>query len=120
MAVPLFDTATPLAPLESEIAAKVAEIIASKRFIFGPEVSAFEREFADYIGTKHALGVANGTDALEMILRATGIGDGDEVILPANSFIATAEAVVRAGARPVVTPAPDDAGDVARIGEAAR
>ena len=90
MAVPLFDTATPLAPLESEIAAKVAEIIASKRFIFGPEVAAFEDEFARYIGTKHAIGVANGTDALLLALRALDVGPGDEVIVPSFTFFASA------------------------------
>jgi dTDP-3-amino-3,4,6-trideoxy-alpha-D-glucose transaminase len=101
MAVPLFDTATPLAPLESEIAAKVAEIIASKRFIFGPEVSGFEDEFACYVGTKHALGVANGTDALLLALRALGVGPGDEVIVPSFTFFASAEPVALLGARPV-------------------
>ena len=101
MAVPLFDTATPLAPLESEIAAKVAEIIASKRFIFGPEVSAFEEEFARYIGTGHALGVANGTDALLLALRALDVGPGDEVIVPSFTFFASAEPVALLGATPV-------------------
>ncbi len=72
MAVPLFDTATPLAPIDAEIRAKVNEVIDSKRFIFGPEVDAFEREFAAYIGTEHAVGVANGTDALLLALRALG------------------------------------------------
>lgn len=101
MAVPLFDTATPLAPLEPEINAKVAEIIASKRFIFGPEVEAFEREFAAYIGTKHAIGVANGTDALLLALRALGVGPGDEVIVPSFTFFASAEPVALLGATPV-------------------
>jgi dTDP-4-amino-4,6-dideoxygalactose transaminase len=101
MAVPLFDTSTPLAPLESEIAAKVAEIIASKRFIFGPEVSAFEAEFASYIGTKHAIGVANGTDALLLALRALDVGPGDEVIVPSFTFFASAEPVALLGAKPV-------------------
>ena len=100
MAVPLFDTATPLAPLESEIAAKVAEIIASKRFIFGPEVSAFEDEFARYMGTEHALGVANGTDALLLALRALDVGPGDEVIVPSFTFFASAEPVALLGATP--------------------
>src|ERR687898_846116 len=96
MAVPLFDTSTPLAPLESEIAAKVAEIIASKRFIFGPEVSAFEDEFARYVGTKHALGVANGTDALLLaLLGATPIWCD----IDPSTFLMTAEHV-----REVLTP----------------
>src|SRR5205085_8463473 len=63
-------------------------------------VSDFEREWAEYCGTSHAVGVANGTDALLLILEALGIGGGDEVVLPANTFFATAEAVVRAGAVP--------------------
>ncbi len=82
MAVPLFNTSAPLEPIDAEIRAKVNEIIDSKRFIFGPEVEGFEREFADYIGTNHAVGVANGTDALLLALRALGVGPGDEVIVP--------------------------------------
>ena len=69
-------------------------------FIGGPEVERFEREFAAYCGTQACVGVANGTDALELILTGLGIGRGDEVILPANTFIATAEAVCATGARP--------------------
>jgi dTDP-4-amino-4,6-dideoxygalactose transaminase len=70
------------------------------RFIGGPEVELFERDFATYCGTKACIGVANGTDALELILSGLGIGRGDEVIVPANTFIATAEAVCATGARP--------------------
>jgi dTDP-4-amino-4,6-dideoxygalactose transaminase len=69
-------------------------------YIGGPEVERFEREFASYCGTRACIGVANGTDALELILVGLGIGRGDEVILPANTFIATAEAVCATGARP--------------------
>ena len=101
MAVPLFDTSTPLAPIDAEIRAKVNEIIDSKRFIFGPEVEAFEREFAAYIGTSHAVGVANGTDALLLALRALGVGPGDEVIVPSFTFFASAEPIVLVGATPV-------------------
>jgi len=70
------------------------------RFIGGPEVERFEDEFATYCGTRACIGVANGTDALELILSGLGIGYGDEVIVPANTFIATAEAVCATGARP--------------------
>jgi dTDP-4-amino-4,6-dideoxygalactose transaminase len=70
------------------------------RFIGGPEVELFERDFATYCGTTACIGVANGTDALELILSGLGIGRGDEVIVPANTFIATAEAVCATGARP--------------------
>ncbi len=70
------------------------------RFIGGPEVELFERDFATYCGTTACIGVANGTDALELILSGLRIGRGDEVIVPANTFIATAEAVCATGARP--------------------
>ena len=76
------------------------EVTASSSFIGGRHVERFEEQWAAYCGTKHAVGVANGTDALQLTLRALGIGAGDEVIVPANSFIATAEAVVLAGAVP--------------------
>jgi dTDP-4-amino-4,6-dideoxygalactose transaminase len=72
----------------------------SSTFIGGPSVERFETAWASYCGTAHAIGVANGTDALELTLRALGIGPGDEVVVPANTFIATAEAVVQAGATP--------------------
>jgi dTDP-3-amino-3,4,6-trideoxy-alpha-D-glucose transaminase len=101
MAVPLFNTSDPLKPIDAEIRAKVNEIIDSKRFIFGPEVEGFEREFADYIGTEHAVGVANGTDALLLALRALGVGPGDEVIVPSFTFFASAEPIALLGAIPV-------------------
>ena len=82
MAVPLFDTATPLAPLRPQIDAAIASVIDGSRFILGPEVSAYEREFADYVGASHAIDVANGTDALTVALRAMGVGPGDEVVVP--------------------------------------
>jgi dTDP-4-amino-4,6-dideoxygalactose transaminase len=101
MPVPLFDTATPLAPIDAQIRAKVNEVIDSKRFIFGPEVEAFEAEFAAYIGTSHAVGVANGTDALVLALRALDVGPGDEVIVPSFTFFASAEPIALLGATPV-------------------
>jgi dTDP-4-amino-4,6-dideoxygalactose transaminase len=76
--------------------------VASGAFVLGPDVKEFEREFADFSNVAHCVGVANGTDAIELALRARGIGRGDEVILPANTFMATAEAVMRAGAKPVL------------------
>ncbi len=75
-------------------------VLADGRFIGGPEVETFEARFAEYCGTEHCVGVANGTDALELILAALGIGPGDEVIVPANTFVATVEAVCAVGARP--------------------
>jgi dTDP-4-amino-4,6-dideoxygalactose transaminase len=101
MAVALFDTATPLAPLREAILAKIAEVVTGGRFVLGPEVQAFETEFAAYLGVRHVIGVANGTDAIVIALRALGIGPGDEVVVPSFTFYATAEAIVDAGARPI-------------------
>src|SRR4029077_8962314 len=78
-----------------------AEVLESGRFIFGPEVEAFEHESAAYLDVPYAMGVANGTDALVLSLEAMGIGAGDEVICPSFTFYATAEAIARAGATPV-------------------
>lgn len=101
MPVPLFDTATPLAPLRAQLDAAIAGVLDSGRFILGPEVAAFEGELAGYTGSAHAIGVANGTDALTIALRAMGVGPGDDVVVPSFTFYATAEAVVPTGARPV-------------------
>src|SRR3954447_8045532 len=101
MGVPLFDTTTPLAPLRARIDAAIAGVLDSGRFILGPEVTAFEAEFAAYCGARHAVGVANGTDALTIALRALGVGPGDEVVVPSFTFYASAEAIPPTGARPV-------------------
>jgi dTDP-4-amino-4,6-dideoxygalactose transaminase len=101
MAVPLFDTSAPLAPLRSAIAERVAAVLADGQFILGPEVEAFERELAAYLGVAHVIGVANGTDAITIALRALGVAPGDDVIVPSLTFYASAEAIVNAGARPV-------------------
>jgi dTDP-4-amino-4,6-dideoxygalactose transaminase len=101
MRIPLFDTATPLAPLMPEIQRRVADVLTAGRYILGPEVQAFEREFADYLGVQHVVGVANGTDAITIALRAMGVAAGDEVVVPSLTFYASAEAVAGAGARPV-------------------
>jgi dTDP-4-amino-4,6-dideoxygalactose transaminase len=97
----LFDTRTPLAPLRGEIDAAIAEVLEDGRFILGPNVAAFESEFAAYCGAGHAVGVANGTDAITIALRALGVGAGDDVVVPSFTFWASAEAIVNAGARPV-------------------
>jgi dTDP-4-amino-4,6-dideoxygalactose transaminase len=99
--VPLFDTTTALEPLRAQIDAAIADVVAQRQFILGPQVAAFEEEFAAYCGTRHAVGVANGTDALTIALRAMGVGPGDDVIVPSFTFYATAEAVPATGARPV-------------------
>ncbi|MEA2157525.1 MAG: hypothetical protein QOE11_3665 [Solirubrobacteraceae bacterium] len=101
MPVPLFDTATPLAPLRAQIDAAIAGVLDSGRFILGPQVAGFEGDFAAFCGAGHAIGVANGTDALTIALRAMGVGPGDDVVVPSFTFFATAEAIVPTGARPV-------------------
>jgi len=100
--VPFLDLRAQLVPLRQEIDAAIGRVVDSCAFVLGEEVSAFEAEFAEFCGVPYAVGVDSGTSALHLILRALGIGPGDEVILPANTFIATAEAVSLAGARPVV------------------
>jgi dTDP-3-amino-3,4,6-trideoxy-alpha-D-glucose transaminase len=101
MGVPLWQTSELLAPLQGELRAAVERVIDSGRFILGPEVQAFEREFADWCGAGHAIGVANGTDAITIALRAMGVGPGDDVLVPSFTFYASAEAIAPTGARPV-------------------
>ena len=101
MAVTLFDMETPLAPLRPAILERLAAVVASRAFILGPEVEAFESEFAAYLGVRHVVGVANGTDAITIALRALGVRPGDDVVVPALTFYASSEAIVNAGARPV-------------------
>ncbi|HEV3046923.1 MAG TPA: DegT/DnrJ/EryC1/StrS family aminotransferase [Solirubrobacteraceae bacterium] len=101
MGVPLFDTSGPLVPLRAELRAAVERVLDSERYILGPEVGAFEREFADYCGAAHAVGVANGTEAITIALRALGVGPGDEVVVPSFTFYASAEAIPATGATPV-------------------
>jgi dTDP-4-amino-4,6-dideoxygalactose transaminase len=101
MPVPLFDTRTPVEPLIPAIEAKVGEVIQASKFILGPELEAFERELAAYLGARHAIGVGNGTDAITLVLRALGVGPGDEVVVPSFTFYASAEAIPLTGARPV-------------------
>lgn len=99
MPVPLF--AASLAAHQNRIAARLAEVAASGRYILGPEVAAFEEELAAYLGVRHCVGVASGTDAIAIALRALGVGPGDEVVVPSFTFYATAEAVASFGAVPV-------------------
>jgi dTDP-4-amino-4,6-dideoxygalactose transaminase len=99
--VPLFDTSTPVYGLRAELRAAIERVLDSERYILGPEVSAFEGEFAEYCGARHAVGVANGTDAITIALRAMGVGPGDEVVVPSFTFYASAEAIPPTGARPV-------------------
>jgi dTDP-4-amino-4,6-dideoxygalactose transaminase len=107
--IPLVDLSAQHAAVAEEVAEGWREVLARTAFINGPQVAAFEEEFAEFSMTRHCVAVANGTDAIEIALRALGVGPGDECILPANTFIATAEAVCRAGARPVLVDCADDA-----------
>src|SRR5947208_12843230 len=101
MAIPHVDVKAQYAPLSPELQDAFARTLESGRFIFGPEVEAFEREAAAKLGTQDAVSCANGTDALVLVLDAMEIGPGDEVICPAFTFYATAEAIARRGATPV-------------------
>jgi dTDP-4-amino-4,6-dideoxygalactose transaminase len=100
--IPLVDLQAAHAEVADEVAVGFKRVLADTAFIGGEEVAGFEREYAAFTGVAHCVGVANGTDALELALRAVGVGPGDEAILPANTFIATAEAVARVGARVVL------------------
>jgi dTDP-4-amino-4,6-dideoxygalactose transaminase len=100
--VPFQDMPQQIQNLRAELDAAIAGVLRHGQFILGPEVAAFERAWADACGVKQAIGVGSGTDALQLTLRALGIGPGDEVITVANSFIATAEAVSYTGATPVL------------------
>jgi dTDP-4-amino-4,6-dideoxygalactose transaminase len=100
--IPLVDLAAQHAEVDEEVRRGLDEVFATTAFIGGPQVTEFERAYAAEIGVAHCVGVANGTDALELALRAVGVTPADEVILPANTFIATAEAVGRIGATPVL------------------
>jgi dTDP-4-amino-4,6-dideoxygalactose transaminase len=99
--IPLVDLAAQHREIAPEVDEGFASVIAGSTFVGGEEIQAFEREFAAFVGIEHCVAVANGTDALELMLRAAGVGRDDEVIVPTNTFAATALAVVRTWARPV-------------------
>jgi len=101
MTIPMVDLSAQYQALKAEIDAGLAATLNATQFILGPNVRAFEEEAAAYLGVKHAIGVANGTDALHLALLAAGIKEGDEVITSPFTFIATAEAIRYVGARPV-------------------
>ena len=105
--IPVLDLAAEQALLRPELDAAWARVLDGNALILGPELRAFEAEFAAYCGTTHALGVGNGLDAITLALRALGIGPGDQVIVPAHTFVATWLAVMAVGATPVpCEPAP--------------
>jgi dTDP-4-amino-4,6-dideoxygalactose transaminase len=101
-AVPFVDLGWQHDQIADEVADGFDRVLGATAFVKGPDVAAFEEEFAAFCGVDHCVGVANGTDAVELALRAVGVGPGDEVVVPANTFIASAEAIVRLGARPVL------------------
>ena len=99
--IPFLDLGAQHLPLGDDLRAAAARVLASERFILGPEVAAFERELAAELGVAEAVGVSSGTDALTALLMAAGVGPGDEVVTTPYSFFATVESIVRLGARPV-------------------
>ncbi|MBF0300881.1 MAG: DegT/DnrJ/EryC1/StrS family aminotransferase, partial [Oligoflexia bacterium] len=101
MNVPFVDLKTQYLAIKEEVLPGVHKVFEKCNFILGEEVANFENDFAKFIGTKYAVGVATGTDALHLSVRALGIGPGDEVIVPANTFIATPLGVTLTGATPV-------------------
>jgi dTDP-4-amino-4,6-dideoxygalactose transaminase len=100
--VPFVDLRAQFNALREEVVPRMMQVVESASFILGPDVAAFEEHFATYVGTAHCIGVESGTAALELALAALKIGRGDEVIIPANTFIASALAVSNVGATPVL------------------
>ncbi len=101
-AIPFVDLARVHEPIREELDAALAAVIDPGAFILGPDVAAFEREWADFCGVAHAVGVGSGTAAIALVLEALGVGPGDEVIVPALTFIATVLPVLHLGAKPVL------------------
>lgn len=120
MQIPMVDLKIQYRQLKTEIDAGISKVLDSAHFVLGPEGTDFEKEIAEYLNVRHAIGVASGTDALHLALRAAGLGPGDEVITSPFTFIATAEAIAYVGATPVfVDIAPDTFNiDVAQVAAA--
>ncbi|WP_166136645.1 DegT/DnrJ/EryC1/StrS family aminotransferase [Nocardioides ochotonae] len=106
--VPLLDLALQNARIRDDARRAMDRVCDSGAFVLGPQVARFEDAYAAFCGVEHAVGVGNGTDALHLALRAAGVGPGDEVVVPANTFVATAEAVVLAGAELVLVDCDED------------
>ncbi|HEV3470435.1 MAG TPA: DegT/DnrJ/EryC1/StrS family aminotransferase [Pyrinomonadaceae bacterium] len=112
MTVPFVDLQAQYRAIKSEIDEAIQRVLDTSAFVLGREVEEFERAFAAYVGAEFCVGVANGTAAIQLALEACGVGPGDEVIVPANTFIATAEAVSAAGARPVFADCDPDTSNI--------
>ncbi len=108
MNIPLVDLKWQHQQIKEEVNEGFEEVMSTGAFIMGPPVHQFENDFAEFCGVKHCVGLGNGTDALEIAMRALGIGQDDEVILPANTFVASALAVMRCGAKPVLVDCDDN------------
>ena len=106
--VPFVDLKAQYQTIRDEIRAEVDNVFESAQFVLGDAVAEFERDFASYLGVKHVIGVGSGLDALRLALEAAGVGAGDEVIIPANTFIATALGVSATGAKPVLVDCRED------------
>ena len=102
MLVPFLDLKTQYLALKEEVLHATDDVFSQTAFVLGPQVKRFEESFAKFLGTEHVAGVANGTDSLTLSYQALGIGQGDEVIIPAHTFVATAIGVLNAGATPVL------------------
>ena len=100
--IPLVDLKSQYATIRDEVRRAIDEVLESMQLTIGPNVRAFDREWADYCGTAHSIGVGSGTDALQLAIRACGVSSGDEVITVSHTFFATVEAIVYANARPIL------------------
>ncbi len=100
--IPLVDLKAQYATIRDEVRRAIDEVLDSMQLTIGPNVKAFDKEWADYCGTKHAIGVGSGTDALQLAIRAIGVSSGDEVITVSHTFFATVEAILYANARPIL------------------
>src|SRR5256712_7051864 len=105
--IPLVDLRAQYATIRDEVRAAIDEVLESMQLTIGPNVKAFDQEFASYIGTKHSIGVGSGTDALQLAIRACGVSSGDEVITVSRTFCAAVEAILYANARPILVEVDD-------------
>src|SRR5258708_40187813 len=112
MRIKFVDLAAQNAEIAEDVQREMAEVHQKTAYVGGPQVEAFEREFAEFLGVRHAIGVASGTDALRLALTAAGVGAGDEVITSPGTFIATAAAIRQTGAMPVFVDVDRGAGNL--------